>query len=193
MTKNIVELLKEAQGWDDIDDILNGAKISDLPLLEPIIPDLIEHRSWVVRTTTLELIGRLCLKKYVNLVRERLDDRIIHVRCYALMSLYDLLKSKSMVDIWKFCEHKNVGIRVTALALAFIETKDPEVLTKLAKIIVRKRCNYLHQSAVFNIFDAYIEFKDYSEIVKLYKEMLKVIPKTYGIAKDLKKSLKQLE
>ena len=192
MTK-IAKLIEKAQNDElDILDILHDITKGNVSELEPFIPKLMKHKSWLIRTEILEIIGTFCLKDYTDLVKKSLEDNNFHVRSYALTAYYDLLKSKAIPRIKKYCNEKNVSVRLTALIIIFIETENDEILERIDKIVTRKNCSYYHQYVVLNTFEDYLDVKTYPEIISLYRKMLQTIPKDYAIAKDLRKRLVEL-
>lgn len=190
--KNIKKKISEAEDWSDLSDILSDVTESDIRELKPFIPELIENKGWVVRCDVLDIIGRYELSEFIGLVKKSLHDRILHVRDYALMAYYDLLGKKALRTIRKLCKEKNVQLRITALALCYVETRNEDVLRQIRKIVTRKGCIYYHQSCVINCFEHYLNTGDYPEIIELYRDILRSIPKSRGVAKQLRKRLKEI-
>jgi len=191
---NILVRIKEAQDykdWAEVSDILDEATKKDMDALKPIIPDLIEHHEWIVRASIVGLIGDFRLRQFLDLVKARLQDSNSVVRGYALVACYDILGAKASPIIEKNCSAKDVRQRLTALALKYIETGDTDAFKKLSRILKRKRCNLNHRSALLSIFDYYCDVQTYSEIVKLYEDILPDIPKSHGVAKDIRSILKK--
>jgi hypothetical protein len=196
-TNTLLVRIKEAQNqkdWGEVSGILGEATVNDkddIAELKSIIPDLVLHHEWLVRASTVEFIGDFRLRKFENLVKERLQDSNSIVRSYALMAYYDIKGAKSLPVIKEFCEIKDVALRLTALGLLFIKTGDMDAFKKLSKILTRKRCKPIHRSASTNFFDFYCNAKQLSEVVKLYEEILPDIPKTHWSAKDIQRMLKK--
>ena len=189
---NILVRIKEAQDykdWAEVSDILDEATKKDMDALKPIIPDLIEHHEWIVRASIVGLIGDFRLRQFLDLVKARLQDRNLVVRGYALVACYDILGAKALPIIEKNCSAKDVRQRLTALALNYIETGDTDAFKKLSRILTRKRCNLNHRSAILFILDYYCDVQPHSEIVELYEDILLDIPKSHGVAKDIRSML----
>lgn len=189
---NIEKKISEAEDWSDLIDILSDVTESDIRELKPLIPELIENKSWVVRCDVLDVIGRYELSEFIGLVKKSMRDRILYVRNYALMTYYDLLGKKALMTIRKLCKEKNVQLKITALALCYVETRNEDVLRKIRKIVTRKGCIYHHQDWVINCFEHYLNTDDYPEIIELYRDILRSIPKSRGVAKQLRKRLKEI-
>jgi hypothetical protein len=189
---NIKKKISEAEDWADLSDILLDITKSDIIELKPFIPELIENKTWLIRCDVLDVIGRYELSEFIGLVKKSLHDRILHVRDYALMAYYDLLGKKALMTIRKLCKEKNVQLRITALALCYVETRNEDVLRKIRKIVTRKGCIHRHQGCVINCFEHYLNTDDYPEIIELYKDILRSIPKSRGVAKDLRERLKEI-
>ena len=189
---NIQKKISETEDWADLSDILLDVTKSDIKELKPFIPGLIESKSWVVRCDVLNITGSYELSEFIDLVKKSMHDRILHVRDYALMAYYDLLGKKALRTIRKLCKEKNVQLRITALALCYVETRNEDVLRQIRTIVTRKGCIYRHQYCVINCFEHYLNTNDFPEIIELYKEILRSIPRSRGVAKDLRKRLKEI-
>ncbi|MHC4741972.1 MAG: hypothetical protein ACYS8Z_08685 [Planctomycetota bacterium] len=187
----INEKISHAEDWAALSYCLESATESDIAELKPLIPELIRHTSWVVRCDLLEIIQDFSLSEYLDLVKEGLNDRVIIVRGYALEAYYGLLGKKALGVIQEFCKGKNVRLRVTALALCYVETRDEEALGQIERILTRKGCSHYHQYVVYHCFEEHGKSKEWPEIIELYKKILKSVPKSRGIAKDLRKRLKE--
>jgi hypothetical protein len=107
------------------------------------------------------------------------------------MAYYDLRGAKVLPVIKEFCEDKDVGLRVTALALLFTENDDKVAFEKLSRILTRKRCKINHRYGAMHIFDHYCDVRPQSRIFKLYEEILPDVPKSLGLAKDIRSTLKK--
>ena len=190
---NISVRIKEAENqkdWGEVSDILDNSTEKDLNSLKSILPTLITHHQWIVRASTIEVIGDFRLLYFADIVKDRLQDKNSVVKSYALMAYYDLKKSKALPFIKEFCEAKDVGIRVTALALFFIETGDKIAFKKLSRILIRKRCHPKHRCSAIHIFDFYLDIRHHSEIRALFENILLNIPKPQGLDKYIQKILK---
>jgi hypothetical protein len=184
-----VEQAEKRRDWGELASILDDATRDDIATLKPMIPDLIGHHDWIVRASTVEAIGRSHLDSWANRVKARLHDRNRIVRGYALMAYYDLLGVKALPLINRLCKSQDVRVRATALALRYVHTRDPNVFEFLRGILMRKGCNYFHRSVVLSIFDYYFDRHPPTAVVKLYKDVLSDVPKSSGLAKDIKKVL----
>lgn len=157
-TSSVLARLRQAQednDWARMSDILDQASENDVDQLESIIPDLIEHHKWLIRASTVEMIGDLRLRRLVEPVKVRLNDNHPVVRAFALMAYYDLLGTKALPMIKKVCDAENVGLRFTALALRYAETGDGETLEKFNRILKTKRHYPRNHHTTVNIFDRY--------------------------------------
>ena len=193
-TKKILDRIKDAQNhkdWADVSDILDEATENDVNDLKRIIPNLIEHHEWIIRASSVVFIGDFSLRQFLNLAKARLQDRNSIVRGYALVAYYDLLGAKALPVIRDNCGAKDVRLRLIALALNYIETGDKNAFNNLSRILKRKRCHLNHRSAILFILDYYCDVQPHSEIVKLYENILLDIPKSHGVARDIKSMLKK--
>ena len=186
-----IEEAEHYKDWADVSDILDNSTQKDIKALIPMIPKLINHKSYLVRASVLDIIGTFHMRNFLSLVKVCLNDKNAIVRNYALMNYYDLLKEKALHVIGKFCNHKNVRNRVTALAIHYFEKNDDDSFLKLSKILKRKRCNPLNITGTINIFDYYYKSKPNSEIVQLYKSLLSDLPKSYWVVKQVRRMLKK--
>ena len=194
---DILRKIKEAENykdWGSISYIIDNATENNYKLLIPCISNFINHKNWLIRASAVEFIGFFGIEKYLYLVRNCLKDGHPLVRDYALLAYYDLLGDKAIPLIEKFCSHKNVMNRVTALLLHYINNNDDYSFQKLSRILKRKRCNPLNISGFLRSFDYYynnVEVK--SRIVKLLKDIIPNIPKSHWIATDVRRLLKKLK
>jgi hypothetical protein len=187
---DILIRIKEAQDykdWGDLSDILYNATKNDIKALKPLIPNLINHHDWLIRASTVEVIGDFRLRQFMGLVKVGLEDRHPVVRAYALMAYYDILGKKALPVIEEFCITKEINPRVTALTLHYIETSDNDTFKKLSRILKRKRCRSMHRATTLNNFEHYLDVRAHSEIVNLYKNILLEIPKSHGLASEIKR------
>ena len=157
-TNGILARLQDAQGdkdWARMAEILDQASENDVDHFESLIPDLVEHPKWLIRASTVEMIGDLRLRRLVEPVEVRLKDNHPVVRAFALMAYYDLLGAEALPAIEEGCAAENVGLRLTALALHYAETGDGKTLDKLNKILEKKRHYPQNYRTTVNIFDRY--------------------------------------
>ena len=145
----------EDKDWARMSEILDEASENDAEDLESIIPDLTEHHKWLIRASTVEMIGDLRLWRLVEPVKGRLKDKHPVVRAFALMAYYDLLGTNALPAIKDVCEAENVGLRFTALALHYAETCGEETLDKFNRILETKRRYPENHHTTVNIFDRY--------------------------------------
>jgi len=190
--KNICEKLAKTKEWADISEILDEAKNEDIRALAPILPRFLKHRSFVVRASALDVIGAFDLRRYIKKVEHMLDDKNPTVQSYALSAYYDLRGKKALARIRKFCTHGTVCLRVSALALVYVATKDGESLEKLTKILMRRRGNGQNQFVAIHNFEYYLQVENHPEIIRLYKKIFDIVPDHLGLAKYLKKRLNEL-
>lgn len=167
-----VRQVQRGEICDTVAGVLDEATKHDTDALKPMLPTLSTDREWLTRVSTVELIGDFQLTSFLKLVRARLEDRNSVVRGYALTACYDLLGKKAVPVIMKGEQTKDVRNRVTALALDYIETQAPDVLTKLRHILLRRNCHFGHRYVVMNTFDHYLDMKYHPEIIALFEDVL---------------------
>jgi len=180
---------EDEKAWHVVSEILDNAKEADVDVLKPVIPRLVVHRHWLARVSAVELVGNFQLGEFLELVRGRLDDRNVHVKCYALMACYDLLGAKALPLIQNACQDRSVHVRVTALALCYVVTEDRSFLNSLERVVLRKNCDYLHRYAVLHIFDRYLDVSSHPELLEMFRAILRMAPRRQGISKDIAKKL----
>ena len=189
---NVQKKISEAEDSLELCDLLSAVTESDIQKLKPLIPDLIENKYWIVRCDILEIIGSFELSEFLDLVQKRLRDRTILVRLYALTAYYDLLKGKALRVIRQFTQDKHVNLRLAALILCYVETRDEEVLRQIRRIVTRKDCDYHHQYVFLHSCEDYLDTSKCPEIIQIYRDILRSIPKSRGVAKDIGKRLKEI-
>lgn len=192
--KNIRVRIQEAEAkkdWAVLSLILDEASKDEVRLLDPVIPELLVHPSWIVRASALELVGTFRLRKFLNLVKAHLEDMVIIVRDYALTAYYDLLGDDSLPVIEKFCGARDIGLRVTALVIYYVETRNKDVLNTLTKIITRKNCNNIHRHIALNTFTCYLDIRHHPEIMHLFQAVLENLPRTSALYKDLMEEINE--
>lgn len=191
--KGVLHQVCEAEArkdWGEVTRILDEATKSDARAIKAIIPELITHRSHVIRASVVEMIGTFRYKEFVSLIKARLKDPNKDVVAYALEAYYDLLGDESLPTLKRFCEDKSVGVRVTSLALCYVATRDREFLQTLERILLRPRCDYHHRYAALHVLDYYLDVSRDSDVVEMFGSVLKVIPRSQGIARDIRKKLR---
>jgi hypothetical protein len=194
--KDVLIRLREAQStkdWGEVASIVGEAIETDANAIKRIVPELITHHNWLVRASAVEVVGVFRQKKFINLVEARLKDTNKIVRSYALQAYYDLLGVQSLPTLKNFCGDKNVGIRVTALTLCYAATRDKSSLRILERILLRKYCGYRDRYVALHILDYYLDISTDPGVMEIFKHILKVTPKSLGLAKDITKKLKEWE
>ena len=193
-TENIRHRIEEAEiqkDWGEISSILDDSTESDVGVLRNIIPRLAVHQQWIIRASVMEVIGDFGLRSFLHLVEDGLEDRYPTVRSYALMAYYDLLKEKALPTIEQFLKKADVELRVTALALHYVELGDGQIFETLRRILSRRPCRSAHRYAAINIFDHYCEVKSHKEIIELFENILQVLPANDGLASEIRKKLEK--
>lgn len=180
---------EQQKDWGGMADILDDATKDDVGVLRGVIPRLAAHREWLIRACAMEVIGDFRLRSFLNLVKVGLEDKHLAVKSYALMAYYDLLKKKALPTIERFEGVADVGLRVTALALHYVELGDEHTFKTLERILSRKRCSSMHRYALINIFDHYCEVKSHKEILELFENILQDVPATDGLASEIRNKL----
>jgi hypothetical protein len=194
--KGILTRLREAQStkdWGEVSCILDEATGSDANAITPIMTELVTHHNWLVRASAVEVVGVFRQGQFVDLVQARLRDTNKVVRSHALQAYYDLLGAQSLPTLKSFCGDKNVGIRVTALALCYAATKDDSLLRTLKGILLREYCRYNDRYAALHTLDYYLDISTDPDVMQMFRSILKVTPRSLGLAKDLRKKLKEWE
>jgi hypothetical protein len=193
--KNVDSLLarlneaEQQKDWGEMASILDDATEGDVGVLRSVIPRLAAHQNWLIRASAMELIGDFRLRSFMNLVEVGLEDKHPSVKSYALMAYYDLLKKKALPTIERFERAADIGLRVTALALHYVERSDEHTFRTLEGILSRKRCSSTHRYAVINVFDHYSEVKSHKEMVELFESILQDVPASDGLASEITKKL----
>ena len=148
---------QDAKDWAGMSQVLEEAGEDDAKDLESVIPDLAGHDKWLIRASTVEMIGNLGLRQLLESVKDRLKDNHAVVRAFALMAYHDLLGTKALPAIEEFCKSENVGLRFTALALHYAETGQEESLNGFSRIIESRDRHSETDHTVRNIFDRYLD------------------------------------
>jgi hypothetical protein len=179
-------------GGLDIGEVLDHATKADVIVLRPFLRDLLLHHDWTVRADALEFVGRFRLRHFLDAVKTRLEDENLIVRNYALTAYYDLLGPKALPLLKRTSDAIDVGNRVMALTLLYVETRNETVFGQLSRILTRKRCRFAHRYAAMSTFDAYLDVRQYPEIIALFEIVRRRVseePRAYGLDKDIPKML----
>jgi hypothetical protein len=193
-TEGILARLREAQNakdWGELASIVDETTERDMKAIQRTLPELIAHRNWLVRASAVETAGTFRQKKFVDLVEARLRDTNKIVRSYALQAYYDLRGIRSLPTLKNFSGDKDVRLRVTALALCYVATRDESFLRTLERILLRQYCRYYDRYAALNVLDYYLDISTDPNVIEMFRSILKVTAKSLGLAKDLKKKLKE--
>ena len=146
---------QEDKDWARMSEILGETSENDVEDLDSIISDLTEHSKWLIRASTIEMIGDLRLERLVESVKDRLNDNHPVGRAFSLMAYYDLLGAAALPAIEDVCGTENVGLRFTALVLRYVETGDQETLDQFNRILATKQSYPKNHHTTVNIFDRY--------------------------------------
>lgn len=188
--EDIIELLS-----DCIYEMYSQNHYRDLKELSVIIdnlPALLKHRSYVIRADAYEFIGAYELKQYAKQIREGCSDPNQIARTYAMSTYYELFGRNAIPFLKTFLNARETRVRLEALCLLYIESREGKYLDIITKIVTRKNCNHFNQSVVVSNFEACLNLQEYPEILTLFDKMLLVINKEYGVAKDLRELLKNV-
>jgi hypothetical protein len=187
------ERIARAKCGLDISDILDEVTQWNYKELIPSVPAIFNNRNWIVRCDILDLIGCYKLTEFLGIVKKGLRDRRIIVRNYALGAYYELLREKALPMIRKFCKEKNMRLRLSGLSLFYIETGDENTFKQIRKIVMRKGSWYhFYVNNIFSDFEYYLYTEKRPGIIKLYEDLLKHVPKSWGIAKELRTRLDKI-
>jgi len=177
-----------------VSEVLDHVTERDVDAVKPFLPDLLEHRDWLVRADAVEFVGAFHVHELLDAVKARLRDRNPLVREYALGACYDLLGTKALPLLKRASKDEAVGFRVVALTLRYIESRDEPALMELRRILLMKRCRFTNRYAALRTFDAYIDVGAYPEVVGLFEDVLTKLsetPRKYGLDKDIPLKLKK--
>jgi len=177
-----------------VSEVLDHVTERDIDAVRPFLPDLLEHRDWLVRADAVEFVGAFHVHEFLDAVRTRLHDRNSLVREYALGACYDLLGAKALPLLKRASKDEAVRFRVVALTLRYIESRDEAVLMELRRILLMKRCRFTNRYGALSTFDAYVDVGAYPEIIELFEEVLTKLseaPRKYGLDKDIPVKLKK--
>ncbi len=187
---DIVELLDES-----VHEIVFHGRYRNLEELPGIVDNLsalLKHHSYVVRADAYEFIAAYQLKQFAEQIREGCSDRNQIARTYAMGAYYDLLGTEAIPLLKRFLSARETRVCLEALCLLYVESREDEYLNRIAKIVTRKNCNVCNQSVVVSNFESLLQLQEYPEILLLFDKMLSMINKKYGLAKDLRKLLKDV-
>ncbi len=192
-TQQRIQRAEEEKDWAGLSDILDEARPEDveqLKQLKPLMKHLLAHRRWIVRASAVEVVGVFRLRQFAREVKLRLSDPSSDVRSYALMAYYDLFGARALPVIKDFAGVKDTRLRVTALVLLYVQTQDKDALARLSRLLTRKRCRYDNQYVALNEFDYYLDLKKHPDVVSLLERILQSTPRSYGLAKDIRRVLR---
>lgn len=181
-------------GGLEVSEVLDHVTERDVDAVKPFLPDLLEHREWLVRANAVEFVGAFHVQESLNAVKARLHDRNLVVRQYALEACYDLLGAKALPLLKRASKDEAVGFRVVALTLRYVEERDEAVLLELRRILLMKRCRFANRYGALSTFDAYVDVGAYPEVIELFEDVLTKLseaPRKYGLDKDIPLKLKK--
>ncbi len=179
--------------WIEASDIMDDATGKDVKVLTPLIKRLLADRHWVVRASAVEMVGTFGLRQFVREVKQRLlGDPNAVVRTYALGAYYDLLGAKALTTIRGLLDAENTRVRTAALVIEYVETGREDALSRLTRLIMRKRGHFFNREVAFHRLEHYLDLKDHPRNLRdhpqvriLLESMLKSTPKEHGLAKEL--------
>jgi hypothetical protein len=188
-----IQRAEKEKDWAEVADIIDNATRQDVRDLEPLMEEFLIHRHWVVRASAVELIGIFRLHQFTKQVKLRLSDANQVVRTYALSAYYDLLGAKALPTIKRALRSKDTRLRVEALALLYIETKDRDAISQLTRLVTRKRGDFWNREVAFHEFEYYLDLKDHPtnlkghpEVLNLLESLLTDTPKEHGLAREIR-------
>lgn len=180
---------------DDLDlgDLIRSIDDSNINEIVDLIPELLTHKSWLIRSDTLDLISDFKLKQFIPNVFEALynDKNLIVVRD-ALIAVFDFNRKNALPIVKEHTTHEATSIRLVAWSLLYLESERVEYLEKASKILLRRNCNYLLRYAFFHMMTDYLDVKEHPDVISLLKKVLAATNPEYGVAKDIAKFLREI-
>ncbi|MBN1124643.1 MAG: hypothetical protein JXA82_06525 [Sedimentisphaerales bacterium] len=173
MGKKKESLITNDMDATDILIVLHDIGSKEIKKLIPYIPTLLKHKSWLVRSDILDYIGIYELKQFRKLVLQSLKDPNKHVISYGLMAYYELSGKSALPILRRYTASKYMHVRITALCLAFVETRDKQYMEVLRKIVFRKNCKQEHKYIVINVINYFMEIKSDAGVLSFCKELRK--------------------
>ncbi len=166
---DILALIQNTKNIYCLSDILQDIRDDDLKAVLGYIPVLLKHRSWIIRSDALDMIGAGRLTQFKNKVSHILkNDKNSDVKSYALMAYYDLEGKKAIHLLESFITSRNIEVKKTAYCLLYIATRRKYILKELEKIV--KKWNTIPQRlySSYVIFDHYMDLKKHPELLDLF-------------------------
>jgi len=184
--------IKNTKDAYDLNELIDSIDESNVNEIIDLLPELLDHKSWIVRTDALEIIGEFKLGQFTSNVLDVLKkERNPIVIGNALTALFDIDRGKStQILLNEYIEHKVVRVRLCALSLLYVKFQKTEYLEQIAKILLRSNCNYLHKAVFFHIMTDYLNVKKYPDVITLLRSVLHATDPSLGISKDIDEFLR---
>ena len=186
---NEISRLERERNYADLCELIDNITEKEIKEVRKILPELLEHSSWIVRVAALELVGYFRLREFLPYVNKSIDYRIVAVRSFALFAYYLLERDKALSLLKSKSRSSNVKIKCKSLALLFVETRNNMYLDKIKKILKRKNCDPVNQYAVLSTFEYFLDIKTFPEVVELFKYVIKNSPNR-AVVEDFRNGLK---
>lgn len=172
-SEEILVRIKNTKDVYRLSDILQEIRNEDLKAVLGYIPILLKHRSWIIRSDILDMIGRGKLTQFrKNVLHILQNEKNSVVKSYALMAYYDLEGKKAIPLLESFITGRNIEVNKTVYCLLYIATRRKCILKELEKIV--KNWNTIPQRlySCYVIFGHYMNLKKHPELLDLFEAII---------------------
>jgi hypothetical protein len=180
---DIQKRISKAKNSTALWSVLYNITESNIDEFKTLIPKLIEHKSESIRSKTMDIIGRFKLIEFFDLVEKRMHDNIEWVQSNAFITFYELLGKKASPTLRKVLKSENLNLKLTAMSLYYVETRNKDIFNEIKEIITPRDCKDDYPRLVKDIFEHFPTTNEWPEIIQLCKDILKPTPERIARAK----------
>lgn len=186
--------IKTTKDTINLSDILENLTIEEVNYISGYIPELLKHRSWIIKTDALDIIAWGCLEQYENEVLAVLKNAKNHlVKKFALTAYFELVGEKAVPVLKEYVNDKQTLVRLTALSQLYILSEEKSILDQISKIVSRKNCFILNKAFVYNLIRNNFDASENPDLLSLLKQLLKYTDRKAWFAKEIRSYLRKIK
>jgi len=157
--------------------------------IRPLLQEMLASESILEVADAADYIGAKKLLEFKILIEQGIHHRSPVVSSYSMMAMFDLVGNKVLPQILPLCNRRDLGVKLTALAIAFIVSRQDKYIREIRRLTIRPSADYRDQYLVIHVFDYYSLISKSPMVVKYLHELRRIVPPDSGLAIDLRRML----
>lgn len=175
----------------ELSEFLSTIRPGEIASILRYIPDLLKHRSWMVKTDTLDLIAKANLKQFEKSVLMLLKkEKYYLTKKIALQAYFELAGKRAIPVLQKYTKDRYRIVRLVALCQLYLVLRKKNILNQIVEMTLEKGSGTLDHYFVCNFMLLNLNAKRYPEVNGIVKKILDQLDPSASHVKQIKKYLK---